>query len=865
MKKIFTLLTVLGLSVMGLNAQQVWTGATSSAWNDPTNWNNTINPILPTSTSRVTIPGVGVPNMPTLSANTTVGSLTLDAGATLNLANQQLTVTGRVAGLGNLIGSPTSRLVAGGSSAVIYDVAADHLAAIATTPAPFFENFSTIGNPDFPYSTIEFGDPNGFDISASTSSDLSEPIIVSQQTPVNPLYPTDYLTTSNTLVNGDNLILDFVQPIASNLKVTAFSGTFFFTDPGTSIINGGRQFNLRITFDDNTEFVSLHTLPLTGAPIFLGFVTEKPMLRIAMEPLGNSIFASIGNIRWGTRAPFVFGSINMDQTGTNNNLANLTLGTFSDGTLNLANSLNIVGVVTPVSGTIASNGNLKLLSTTTGTARVGSHTTTGKIDGNVIVERFIPAGRKHQWRFLGFPYSNPLTLSNISGIAFDFAIPNTQAPSTIKYFNPTLDNGIYGSGNSLGNAGYVALPNLSAQITPGLGVATWIYGATGNASQGTLAADLTISSSGLLNESAVASSVQYGAAGWNFVSNPFASTIDWKSAGVTKTNIDPTVYRWNPESVSWSSYNAITDAVTGNGSRYIESGSGFFVKITSDNPSVLSFDQSAKVANAGTTDHLIRNGYKVDISSQRVENSSSTANNAGLRIKASGTGNPIPADIYLELSKSDASFAFDKMYDAIAMGRSSGADIKFVAEADVLAVQFDAPIAAPGTEKRYYPLIVTVPQQGAANIDVAVEGRWNSLNTVSLIDTKENKTIPMVGGKLNYAFRMEELKEEGRFILAINHVAAKGVDNSKEVTVRVLNNPVRSETIQALISHPNAKAKNWSVLSASGSAMSTGQINPSDASVQHELKAGKLNSNGVYYLKVNFENGDSKTVRFVKL
>lgn len=123
----------------------------------------------------------------------------------------------------------------------------------------------------------------------------------------------------------------------------------------------------------------------------------------------------------------------------------------------------------------------------------------------------------------------------------------------------------------------------------------------------------------------------------------------------------------------------------------------------------------------------------------------------------------------------------------------------------------------------------------------------------------------MVGGKLSYAFKMQDLKEEGRFLLAINHVAAKGADNGNEVTVRVLNNPVRSETIQALISHPNAKAKNWSVISASGSAMSTGQINPSDASVQHELKAGKLNSNGVYYLKVNFENGDSKTVRFVKL
>lgn len=53
MKKIFTLLTVLGLSVMGLNAQQVWTGATSSDWNDATNW---LAGAVPPDTGRIQIP-----------------------------------------------------------------------------------------------------------------------------------------------------------------------------------------------------------------------------------------------------------------------------------------------------------------------------------------------------------------------------------------------------------------------------------------------------------------------------------------------------------------------------------------------------------------------------------------------------------------------------------------------------------------------------------------------------------------------------------------------------------------------------------------------------------------------------------------
>jgi hypothetical protein len=153
---------------MGLKAQQVWTGATSTDWSVATNW---LNNVLPTATGRVTIPAVPTgPNFPSLSASTTVASLTLDAGATLNLAGQQLTITGRVAGLGKLIGGPTSSIVAGGDNMVVYDIAADHLAAFATTPPSFFENFQTLTNPPAPYGTIEFGDPNGFDISASTTS-----------------------------------------------------------------------------------------------------------------------------------------------------------------------------------------------------------------------------------------------------------------------------------------------------------------------------------------------------------------------------------------------------------------------------------------------------------------------------------------------------------------------------------------------------------------------------------------------------------------------------------------------------------------------------------------------------------------------
>jgi len=856
MKKIFTLLTVLGLSVMGLKAQQVWTGATSSDWNDATNW---LAGAVPPDTGRIQIPtsfvivnpitllptNTPVANFPRLVAATKVDNLTIDAGASLNLNGQTLTVFGKVSGTGLIKGSPTSGVYAGGPGAVIYKLANQHVQEFSASPARYFENFSTLATPGSPgYGTIEFGNVAGtFDISASTS--IGEPIIYNDL--VNPAI--NFLTVGESN-NGIDLIL---TPIGTE-DITAFSGLFGFTDLGFAEINGHRRFNLIIKFKDGSpDVIRRDSTSLTGVSTFIGVVANRAISQIIMRPLENNVYAKMTDLTFGKRV--AFGPLNTDTLGS------LSVDIYHADTLTLANTVNIAQTITPLRGTLLADGKVKLLSSATGTARVAAHNDSSRIAGNVTVERYVPSSKKQQWRFIGFPLRDSVAISSLSGFNYDFTLP------TLKYFNPAADNLVYGTGNTTGNAGYVHYTAATQKVGPGQGIAAWLY-TSATPENGILANPITISSTGILNESGASftRTLQLGTAGWNLVANPFPSTIDWNSAGITKTNLDSTVYRWNPDAVSWSTYNSTTGVSTGSGSRFIESGASFFVKSGTSRvvTPALTFAQSSKSADAGTTDHLSRNGKRLDIASQRV-GSGGASQLSGLRVRTSGTGNTIPADIYLDLSKSDATAAYDYKYDAVAMGRSSGADVKFAGEQDELSVQFDAPIKTPGAEKRYYPMTVSVPKAGATSLDVAIEGTWNSLNTVSLIDSKDNKTIPMVGGKLSYSFNMQELKEEGRFLLAINHVASKGADNSKEVTVRVLNNPVRSETIQALISHPNAKAKNWSVLSASGSAMSTGQINPSDASVQHELKAGKLNSNGVYYLKVNFENGDSKTVRFVKL
>jgi hypothetical protein len=351
-------------------------------------------------------------------------------------------------------------------------------------------------------------------------------------------------------------------------------------------------------------------------------------------------------------------------------------------------------------------------------------------------------------------------------------------------------------------------------------------------------------------------------AGWNLISNPYAATIDWNDLAIVKNGINGSIYRWDPQAANWTTFNGTGG--TGNFDQYIESGASFFVKATAVGANI-SFGQDAKVlATTSALYQFGKNGAKLDLAQQKVGANPKPAI-TGLRFKASGPGNPIPAEAYLGLSFNDATAAFDNKYDAYNKGRASGANVAIQGQdKNTYAMQYDKPIVENGKEKRYYPLTVTVPEAGKTKLEMNVEGTWNSLNKVFLIDNKEGKTIPLSGNKLSYEFTMAATEESDRFVLAINHINISEKSGITATDVRIMNNPVRSDVIDAIISHPSAKAKSYSVVNASGATVNKGSIQDNN-SVQQRLGFGKSNANGVMYLRVDFENGDSKTVKFIKL
>jgi hypothetical protein len=547
-------------------------------------------------------------------------------------------------------------------------------------------------------------------------------------------------------------------------------------------------------------------------------------------------------------------------------LTNLTLNKSAGTATVSAGPQDVTGVLTLTAGTLAAGGNLRLKSSASGTARVAAHGPgTGTVTGNVVVERFIPGGRKKQWRMLGFPYSGPLAVSAIGGIGKSF----TSGAQSLMVFNESTDNGAYGTGGAR-NAGYQTLAS-NASISAGKGVAAWLFGASdadGLTDNNLPSGGLTITSQGPLNEDggnvtlSAAQGVTNAVKGWNLVSNPFASPIDWHAVVAASTNLAAAVYRWDPQLEGWTSYN--TDlSFTGVGSRHIESGAAFFVKAATERNNTLSvvIPQTAKTGDNPTNAHFSAVPRRLDGVPQRAATTKPRL--AGIRVKTSGMGNPMPMDAYLDVSREDASKGWDPRYDGLMMSRSSGANVYFIGDENTgYSMHFDAPLQTG--EKRYYPVAVTTPQVGPTTLEIQSEGAWNPLNSVSLIDTREGKTVLMQGGRLSYGFKMDVLKDESRFLLAVNHVVVEKDGGMPGRQLRLLGNPVTGDRIEMLLTHPTARPKRWELSSMNGAKVAEGSFAVTDGNIQYALQASGMRASGVYVLKVEMDNGEVQTVQVMR-
>ena len=112
------------------------------------------------------------------------------------------------------------------------------------------------------------------------------------------------------------------------------------------------------------------------------------------------------------------------------------------------------------------------------------------------------------------------------------------------------------------------------------GTQPFVFDLTGEANQGDINLPVTYTFTGTAAED-----------GFNMVSNPYPSTIDWDDTDWVKTNMANAVYIQDPDTEQYATY--IAGASTNGGSRYIASQQSFWVQAIAASP-VLTAKESVK-------------------------------------------------------------------------------------------------------------------------------------------------------------------------------------------------------------------------------------------------------------------------------
>ena len=557
------------------------------------------------------------------------------------------------------------------------------------------------------------------------------------------------------------------------------------------------------------------------------------------------------------------GSYKFDQTtpGTTNVLKDLTLS--GTATATLVNALNIVGGATPGTVIVGSGttlntaGFLTLLSNATGTANIGI--STGTINGNITVERYIPAnGRKY--RFLASPLVGGSTLQwrdnagSTSGRGTQITGPSgtvdasLQNPKSALYYNETLVGGTI--------TDYARWPNIdgNTSLTNGKGYRVYIRGdrtidiittknSTNNAT--------TIWVNGSYPSNPVTMPITYtagGGIGWNLVGNPYPCTIDWDlvkaQSNTDYNNINDAVYIWHPLNTNYLS-GGYTSYVSGIGSgtpnvgtRYISSSQGFMVKANGSSP-VLKIYESHKVS--------AQQGSKIF---------KNTDEPSHMRLKLSI--DTIQFDDAVIHFTEGATKNFDRKYDAFDITQGIGfltADLK-----DTLAINGFPKLHVNDVAKIYINNLIT----GKYKIMFSDMSTFDQTFDAYLIDHYLNKNT-LIKEDVIYSFNIDtnNLFTSGgtRFeiIFGESKTSYENILNRKnETQLSVYPNPA-TDVLNINISNANFKNSKVMITNVSGQQL----INTNMIGDNAQLNIESL-SNGVYFVTVSNEEGFNKTVKFVK-
>jgi len=270
----------------------------------------------------------------------------------------------------------------------------------------------------------------------------------------------------------------------------------------------------------------------------------------------------------------------------------------STDSVTLMTDMNVRGPLIPTKGVFSFNDKeLTLISEEDYTGSIGEIKNNAEINGDTItIQRYFPAG-PGSWRMLCTPiegitfeqWNDDIPTTGFSGADYPTYGGADNPWSNIRKYDETLVEGA----DAVLDAGFASIGDITDVIDHTKGY--FVYLAPG---------PTTIDVRGPFHKYDENMSLTFSESntdafndGWNLISNPYPSAINWEDAtGWSKGDINDAVYAYDPVIAQYSSY--VNGISVGTMDGKIASSQAFWVKSESSSPT-LSINEGSKVNTTG--------------------------------------------------------------------------------------------------------------------------------------------------------------------------------------------------------------------------------------------------------------------------
>ncbi|MBS1579380.1 MAG: hypothetical protein JST29_07060 [Bacteroidetes bacterium] len=512
-------------------------------------------------------------------------------------------------------------------------------------------------------------------------------------------------------------------------------------------------------------------------------------------------------------------------TFANNTIQNLTID--NNANVTLGGPLTVTGTITPSSGTLTTNGNLILASSSNANASIAQGSNTGNyISGNVTVQRYI--GSSAQWRMIGFPFTSATTISQATLSGFFSSGYNAYT------YNEANDDKTHYGNSGTANAGWTQFTSGTTSSKNGI----LLKGGTPNS---------TISFTGPINagNSSAIISLTKTQNGWNFIANPFPSNINWTSILSNNSSVlNNAIYRYDPNSTAYASY--VGGSSTGNQTNVIENGAGFFVQAkTAGSIAIQESDKTTSTA-------VSLMGNEPAIGTLNPNGSAAPTNtNSIIKLSLAKQGDKYADEVVLRWGVApDATDKFDGKYDAYDMGRNTGPDLSVIGnDSTVYSIFHGSELKNNSDENRTVQLGIKNMEEGNYTIGIQLLSLIAGNNKAYLYDGYTGVYTLIDGNTNSYGFITTsdmQSQKSTRFSIVLNAKATEADNNNLPVVL--LNNPSNNNQF-TLFSKSNYNQLQYQVIDNAGGVLNAGMFN-------NVLKGSVYNINaanavqGHYFIKL---------------